>query len=88
MGNREVEIKMANLKNVPMYEIRNLCVAYDWFCGGTNEQYKRMFELAADGASVCDVALVIWLCSDSKVQREEIIFELNKLAERYEQASI
>lgn len=85
MGNGEVEIKMANLKNVPMREIRNLCITFDWFSCGTNEQYQRMFELAADGASVCDVALVIWICSDSKFRREDIIFELNKLAERYNQ---
>lgn len=84
MGNREVEIKMANLKNVPMREIRTLCITYNWFLCGTNEQYQKMFELAADGASVDEVAAVIWVCSDNDVYREEIIRELYVLAERYE----
>lgn len=44
-------------------KLRSLCVANDWFTVGTIEQYDKLFAMAADGADINDLTLVIWLCS-------------------------
>ena len=43
-----------------------LCVKRNYFTCGTNEQYQKMFDMARDGATAHDIALVIWVCSDDK----------------------
>ena len=60
-------------------DLRILCVREDWFTGGTNSQYKKLFDLNREGAPLEDLALVIWLCSPG-TDREEVLHELS---ERY-----
>ena len=45
-------------------ELRSLCIKNNWFTAGTCTQYEKFFELNRIEASVSDMALVIWLCSD------------------------
>ena len=42
-----------------------LCVKKNYFTCGDSSQYGKMFDLAENGASSHDIALVIWLCSDN-----------------------
>lgn len=54
-----------------------LCNRYHWFNGGSNEQYRKLFELNRDGASLEELALVIWICSPD-AGRDEILTSLEK----------
>lgn len=44
----------------------SMCNTKRYFTCGSGEQYSKMFEMAKDGASAHDIALVIWICSDGK----------------------
>lgn len=58
-----------------------LCNQENWFTSGTNSQYEKLFDLNREGASLEDLALVIWLCSD-EVDREEVLHKLNEKCRR------
>ena len=64
-------------------DLRVLCIRENWFTNGDNSQYEKLFDLNREGASLEDLALVIWLCSD-EVDREEVLHKLN---ERYRRAN-
>lgn len=44
--------------------IFNLCNANNWFTGGDNQAYAKLFELAGGGMPVNIIAHCIWLVSD------------------------
>lgn len=44
--------------------IFRLCNNNNWFTGGDNQAYGKMFELAGDGMPVNIIAHCIWLVSD------------------------
>jgi len=54
-----------------------LCNQENWFTNGDNSQYEKLFDLNRDGASLEELALVIWICS-SNDSRETILHELEK----------
>lgn len=58
--------------------VRVLCIRNNWFTGGTNEQYRKLFQLIRKDAPLVHIALVIWLCSPN-TDRAEIEKELRKL---------
>ena len=58
----------------------SLCIRHRWFTCGTNRQYAELFNMLRDGASLDELALVIWICSDG-FDREEIREELHRVAE-------
>ena len=62
-------------------DIRVLCIRENWFTNGDNSQYEKLFDLNREGASLEDLALVIWLCS-SGVDREEVLHKLNEKCRR------
>ena len=62
-------------------DLRVLCIQEDWFTNGDNSQYEKLFNLNREGASLEDLALVIWLCS-SDVEREEVLHKLNERCRR------
>ena len=72
-------------------DLRVLCIQEDWFTSGTNSQYEKLFDLNREGASLEELALVIWICS-SDVSREEVLKKLmdkcfrNCTVERYQRA--
>lgn len=51
-------------ENLDSYTLRELCVKNDWFTGGTEMQYSRLFDMLHTGASVESLAAVIWTCSE------------------------
>ena len=58
-------------------DLRVLCIRENWFTNGDNSQYEKLFDLNREGASLEDLALVIWLCS-SGVDREEVLHKLHE----------
>lgn len=59
-------------------DLYRMCNNNNWFTCGDNSQYNKLFELNREGASIEELALVIYICSDCS--RESI---LNKLKENY-----
>lgn len=58
-------------------ELRLLCIEKNWFTAGSSQQYEKLFDMNRDGASLEELALVIWICS-SNDSREAILHELEK----------
>lgn len=58
-------------------ELWALCNKMDWFTAGTNSQYEKLFDLNREGASLDELALVIWLCTPDQT-REGILSTLKK----------
>lgn len=63
---------------IPTYDLRALCIEHGWFTCGTNEQYDKLFKANACGASIEEIATIIWLCSDGEdlVDRNDILATL------------
>lgn len=59
-------------------DIRSLCIENDWFTCGSNMQYERMFEMAENGCTLHDLAMVIYTCSDN-AEVDEIEREIRDL---------
>ena len=47
-----------------LYELRNLCIENNYFTYGCNFQYDKMFKMAETEASVHDIAVAIWICTE------------------------
>lgn len=45
-------------------ELYDLCNRYSFFTAGTNGQYEKLFDANRTGASLRDLAIMIWLCSE------------------------
>lgn len=58
-------------------ELRGLCVKHDWFTSGSIKQYEKLFYMNEMGSSIEEIATVIWLCSNEKWCRRDILVELN-----------
>jgi len=43
-------------------KMRNFCINNNYFTGGTNSQYEKLFEML-ESASVHELAIVIYVCS-------------------------
>lgn len=44
-------------------DVRTLCIENGWFTNGDNEQFEKLYDMIHEGASLDEVALVIWICS-------------------------
>ena len=67
--------------------LRELCIKNDWFTEGSNSQYEKMFRMNKEGASMEELATVIWLCSDEeKHSRRDILETLEDTREAYQKA--
>ena len=60
-------------------KIRALCIKNDWFNHGSNYQYGKLFDRAAEGASLEELATIIWVCSED-VTKEQILEQLRQNA--------
>ena len=66
------------------WDLRNLCIRKDYFTCGTNSQYEKMFYMNENGATIDEIATVIWLCSDDEKHcRRDILAELKAEHEEY-----
>ena len=57
----------------------SLCNKYQWFTNGDNKQYARLFDKNKEGATLKELALIIWICS-SNMTEQEILEILTKEA--------
>lgn len=59
--------------------LMQLCIRLNWFTCGSNRQYDKLFELAdhinsgRDEITVKDLAIVIWVCSDTDLSIDYIV---------------
>lgn len=67
-------------------QLRELCIAKNWFTCGSNRQYEKLFLENESGASLKEITLIIWLCSDSSFTKEAIRADLESEQERYAEA--
>ena len=59
------------MKNIPIDYLFSLCNEMNWYTSGDIRQYSKLFEAAKNGASVHDIAIMIWLCTDG-VKLEDV----------------
>ena len=55
------------------WELRQLCIAHDWFTCGTIEQYEKLFYANENGCPIEEIATIIWLCSDENCRRVDVL---------------
>lgn len=68
------------------YDLRKACIDNDWFNSGTNSQYMKMFQMNENGATLDEIAAVIWVCTDteeSNVTLDDIKAQLNIINNEY-----
>ena len=53
------------------HQIRALCVENEWFDAGSINQYAKLFEAIESGASIHEIALIIYICT-SRVRLDAI----------------
>lgn len=44
-------------------ELRAICIKYDLFTCGDIDQYNKLFDMLNNGATLNEIAAVIWVCS-------------------------
>ena len=59
-------------------QVYALCNEHQWFTCGSNNQYDKLFTMVREKAPIEEVATVIWLCSDEKWCRRDILSVLNE----------
>lgn len=59
--------------------VRQLCIRNNWFTGGSNEQYEKMFHLVETNAPITQVAVAIWMCTPN-VSKTEIESKLRRIS--------
>lgn len=50
--------------------VYRLCVKNQWFTGGSNESYEKMFQLVGGNYGVEKIAIAIWVCSSNATLAE------------------
>lgn len=63
------------MKHLKSYELRELCIKNDWFTCGTVEQYEKLFDRNKEGASIAELSIIIWVCSNN-IPKDEIYSKL------------
>ncbi len=63
-----------NKKKFDTTELYTLCNKQQLFTCGTNEQYSKMFELAGSGVTRDELAYILYLCSDYRLN---MVYYLN-----------
>lgn len=67
------------MKKISIPDLYELCNRNRYFTCGSNEAYKKMFELGTQGASVNMIAAIIWACSDDDAQLSTIMEQLEEI---------
>ena len=57
------------------YELRELCIKNDWLTCGTIKQYEKLFDRNKAGASISELSIIIWICSNN-IPKDEIYIKL------------
>lgn len=74
------DIKYKVMSTFDFDTLYKACNKYHWFTCGNNTQYNKLFELNKNGASIEELALVIYICSD--VPREDILNKLKEIKQK------
>ena len=64
--------------------LRTLCIKHNWFTCGDCEQYQKLFYANEHGCPVEEIATIIWLCSDEKWCRRDILSILEEEQATYQ----
>lgn len=54
------------MKKVTGDTIYELCVRNRWFTAGSTRQYAKLFEINRKGATLEELAMFIWVCSEDE----------------------
>lgn len=52
-----------NQRRLDFETLYTLCNKHQWFTAGTCKQYDKLFERNRQGASLTELATIIWICS-------------------------
>ena len=52
------------MKRLDSSELRSLCIRNNWFTCGDIRQYTRFFQRNSEGATIEELSVIIWICSD------------------------
>lgn len=63
--------------------LRQLCCKNNCFTCGTCEQYEKLFYANENGASIEEIATIIWLCSSDEHCRLDILSSLEDRREKF-----
>ena len=63
------------MKHLDSYELHELCIKNDWFTCGTVKQYEKLFDRNKEGASIAELSIIIWVCSNN-IPKDEIYSKL------------
>jgi len=59
--------------------VYDLCKEHGWYTDATNTQINKLIYMVQHGASLQEIATIIWLCSnEEKYTRREILAILKK----------
>ena len=70
-GERDLEgreykvVDLGPMDEISNEDLRALCIKKGWFTNGDNEQYERLFKRNSEGASIDELATIIWICSSN-----------------------
>lgn len=54
-------------QKIEMSKLYKICNEQQMFTCGSIKQYEKMFELAADGVTQMELAYILYLCSDFRL---------------------
>ena len=63
------------MKHLTSYELGELCLRNKWFTCGTSGQYDKLLKRNEAEASIEELSIIIWTCSDN-ITKHEIYSEL------------
>ncbi len=63
--------------------LRQLCIKNNWFTCGSCEQYEKMFYANEHGATIVELAAIIWVCSSDEYSESSILSTLEDVRELY-----
>lgn len=56
--------------------LRALCIKNNWFTCGSIRQYEKLFDRDSEGASLNELATIIWVCSSEEHTKQSIYMTL------------
>lgn len=59
--------------------LRSFCIRNNYFTAGDCDMYRKLFTASEEGASLDDLATMIWMCS-TNVSRSEVLENLRQEA--------
>lgn len=65
-------------------DLRLLCIKNNWFTCGSIRQYEKLFKANEELAPIEEIVTIIWLCSDDKWNKTDILNELQNAKTNYE----